>query len=131
MTTSSPAVVQTTTAFNQLSQYFSDLASYLNTGSSYPSASDYIENLDYSELFNISSLNQKGSSNYANGAAIETIHHIIAVQRELGMSGATKFQHYSNGGSDGTEESDYYASLSSQFGYVISGLGAAAVADGS
>ncbi|HXP53285.1 MAG TPA: hypothetical protein VN922_25295 [Bacteroidia bacterium] len=126
MATTSPAVTQTTTAFNKLSQYFSDLSSYLTNGVTYPSASDYIGNLEYSELFNISSLNQKGSSNYANGTAIETIHHIIAVQRELGMANTTKFQHYSNGGSDGTDESDYYASLSSQFGYVISGLGSAA-----
>lgn len=121
--TVSPAVTQATTAYNQLSQYYTALANYLQTGTSYPNASDYLSSLDYSELYTIADLNQKGSSNYASGALIETIHHIIAVQRELGMTQLTKAQHYQNGGTDGTNEAEFYTSLSSQYGFLLSGLG--------
>jgi hypothetical protein len=123
----SPAQTQTTTAFNQMSSYFSDLANYLSGQSStYPTASTYMSNLDYSELFTIAGQTQRGSPNFANGALIETIHHITAVQRELGLGALTKFEHYQDGQNDGNTESEYYTMLSNQYGYMVSGLGTAA-----
>jgi hypothetical protein len=126
----SPAQTQTTTAFNQMSSYYSDLSSYLSGESTtYPTASDYLSSLDYSELFTIAAQTQRGSPNYANGALIETIHHITAVQRELGLGSLTKYEHYLDAQSDGTTESEYYTMLSNQYGYMVSGLGTAAVSD--
>lgn len=123
----SPAQTQTTAAFGQMSSYYSDLASYISGQSStYPSASTYFSDLDYSELFSIAAQTQRGSPNYANGALVETIHHVVAIQRELGLGSLTKYEHYQNGQSDGNTEADYYNMLSSQYGYMVSGLGTAA-----
>lgn len=124
---SSPTLTQTTAAFGKMSSYYSDLSDYIGGQSStYPTASDYFSDLDYSELFSIASQTQRGAPTYANGALIETISHISAIQRELGMGSLSKFEHYLNGQSEGGDESDYYQMLSSQYGYMVSGLGSAA-----
>lgn len=113
---------QTSSAMSGISTYFSGMSSYLSNGGTMPDLGSLLSSLDYSELYNAAFLNQKGGSSYPNGTLIETVHHIVALQREYGMRTKSKADIYSDAQTDMDTESQYFDSLSSQYTYNVAGL---------
>lgn len=116
------AVGQAQTIYNQLAQYFSDLTTYHISGGVCPDFTTYLSSIDYSELHRITEMGQSGSSNYPNGAAIESVHHAMAVAREFALRTKSKADYYSDGQGDATNESNYYATLKTTMVSTLSGL---------
>lgn len=115
------AVGQVQNINNALAQYFSDMTKYLGSGGTCPDIKTYLSGLDYSELHRLSDQAQEGSSNYPNGAAIETIHHINAVFREYGLRTKSKSEYYGDGASDAVTESNFYATVKTVYASMILG----------
>jgi hypothetical protein len=117
------ATGQTQAIYNTLAAYFSDMTKYVSgTGGACPDFNTYIgASTDYSELHRLTSLSQAGSSNYPNGAAIETIHHITGILREFAIRTKSKSDYYSDSASDASSESNYYATLNTVYVSSVAG----------
>lgn len=116
------AVGQAQTIYNQLAQYFSDMTNYHINGGACPDFTTYISAIDYSELHRITDQSQAGSASYPNGAAIESVHHIMSVLREFGLRTTNKASYYANGIGDMSNESNYYATLKTATVSTLSGI---------
>lgn len=116
------AVGQAQTIYGSLAKYFSDMTNYHTSGGVCPNFNDYIGTIDYSELHRVTSMAQSGSSNYPNGAAIESIHHITSVLREYAMRTKRKTDYYGDGQGEATDESNYYSTLKTSTVSTLSGI---------
>jgi hypothetical protein len=116
------AVGQAQNIYNSLAKYFSDMTTYLCSGGACPDFNDYVGTIDFSELHRVTAMAQSGSSNYPNGAAIESIHHITSVLREFALRTKNKAQYYGDGQGEATDESNYYATLKTSTVSTLSGI---------
>ena len=116
------AVGQAQTIYNSLAQYFSDMTNYYLNGGACPDFTTYVSSVDYSELHRLTSVQQSGSANYPNGAAIESIHHISSVLREFGLRTKSKSDYYGDGQAEATSESNYYSTLKTSMVSTLSGI---------
>jgi hypothetical protein len=122
------AVGQTQNIYNALAQYFSDMTNYQLNGGACPDFNTYITSISYTEIHRTTSMAQSGSSNYPNGAAIESIHHIASVLREFAIRTKSKADYYSDSITDMTNESNYYSTLKT---YMVSTLSGSVTPGGS
>jgi hypothetical protein len=108
--------------YKQLGQYFTDMNTYLLNGGSCPDFSTYITTLDYSALGVMTDQLQGSSANYANGATIESAHHIMAVLREYGIRTKNKASYYQDATGESSTESQYYGALGTAMTSTIGGV---------
>lgn len=116
------AVGQAQAIYSSLAQYFSDMTNYHLNGGACPDFTTYVSAVDYSELHRVTSNQQSISANYANGAAIESIHHIVSVVREFVIRTKSKGDYYGDGQSEATSESNYYSTLKTSMVSTLSGV---------
>jgi hypothetical protein len=128
MATTDPnsAIGQSNTGYNTFSQFYSDLEAFLlGNSTTCPEFSDYVSNLDYSELHRVALTSQIGSANYPGGAAVENVHHMAAANREYGIRQKSKADYYADGQTDSGNESDYYSAMMTYYGNMLQGVYAA------
>jgi hypothetical protein len=128
MATTDPnsAIGQSNTGYNTFSQFYSDLEAFLlGNSTTCPEFSDYVNNLDYSELHRVALTSQIGSANYPGGAAVENVHHMAAANREYGIRQKSKADYYADGQTDSGNESDYYSAMMTYYGNMLQGVYAA------
>lgn len=105
------AVGQAETANNQLAAYFSLMNKYIGSGGNLPNFNDYVSTFDFSELHRMSTSRAGDTASYQNGAAIENINQMIAINREYDLRTKGKQAYYSDAESDFMQESNYYSTL--------------------
>ena len=116
------AIGQSQTGYNTFAQFFSDLEAYLlGSSTTCPEFSDYVSNLDYSELHRVALTGQIGSASYPGAAAVENVHHMTAINREYGIRQKSKADYYDDGQTDSGNESDFYATMKSYYVNMLQG----------
>lgn len=115
------ALGQAQTIYGQLNKYFTDMHAYYTNGGVCPTISTYLSSIDFSALGTLTDQSQAGSANYANGAAIETTHHAMAVLREYVIRSKNKAAYYLDGSSECANESTYYDTLGTAMVSTIGG----------
>ena len=116
------AIGQVQTANNAFAQFFSSVNQALSSGGNFPEFSDSLASLVYTELHRMAINGQLKNANYPDAAAIENVHHIIAVQREYGLRYKNKNQYYSDGAADALNESNYYATIKTLYINMLRGV---------
>lgn len=107
------ALGQAETANTKLAEYFNAMNKFLMDSSGTvlpPDFQDFVESLQYTELHRMAATRASDASSYENGAAIENIHHMVAIIREFGLRRKGKLAYYSDGATEALKESNYYAS---------------------
>ena len=94
-----------------MARFFSELAEYLNGSGSCPELADYLPQIDYTELHRFALSGQTGNASYPGAAAVEVVHHLVAVQREFGLRTKGKIQYYDDGQSETGNEAAYYDAM--------------------
>jgi hypothetical protein len=119
------AIGQAETANDKLAQYFSDMNKFVgdNTGSILPpDFQDIINSFDYSELLRMTISRAGDSASFENGAAIENIHHMVAIMREYSLRQKGKIDYYSDAETDFLDESNFYSTLKVFWVNMLSGF---------
>lgn len=116
------ALGQSNSAYTACSGYFSSASTAAQSGGNFPEISDLLSSLDYSELHKVAALGQSASANSSYGAVIDTVHHIVGVQREAALIAKAKSAYYTDAQSESQQESDYYASQKSGMAGMMNGI---------
>jgi hypothetical protein len=99
---------------NKLAEYFSNMRKFVadSTGVELPPDFDeYVNELDYSELYRMTNTRYSDSASFENGAAIEVIHMLAAIVREYTLRTKGKIDYYSDAESEYLTESNYYSTM--------------------
>lgn len=89
--------------------YYKNLSLNLTTSSSaVPMFEDVIGTFDYSEILRHALDGQKASANFMTGAMVDTIHDIMAVQREFSIRSKTRAAYFTDAVSDAELDYNYY-----------------------
>ena len=103
------AVGQAESSNDKLAKFFSDLNKFVKdlTGTVLPPEFDDVATaLDFSELHRMSTSRVADSASFENGAAIENIHLMVAINREFNLRSKTKLDYYSDAENDYLQESN-------------------------
>ena len=109
-------VDQAGTINTNLAQYFDSMQKFSSSSDGSAPLPDFnkdvIEGIDYSELLRMTTTCASDAASYTNGAAIENVNHMVALNREFGLRSKTKLQYYADAQSDYLNESNFYAAMS-------------------
>lgn len=116
---------QAQNANSLLAAYFSAMNKFAAdvTGSTpLPDVTDVTNGLDYSELLRMAMSRTADSASYENGAAIENISHIVAIEREYSMRIKGKVNFYSDAATDFMSDSNFYSTRMVYWVNMLSGI---------
>lgn len=119
------ALGQAESANDSLAGYFSGMNKFASdtTGASIPPDFQSVnDNLDYSELHRMSTTRAADSASFQNGAAIENIHMMAAIQREFNLRSKGKVDYYSDAASDYLDDSNFYATMKTFWVSMLGGV---------
>lgn len=89
--------------------YYSSLSLNLTLSSNaLPMFEDVVGAFDYSEILRHALDNQRSSANFISGALVDTVHDIMAVQREFTIRTKGRSAYFSDAISDTTLDANYY-----------------------
>lgn len=92
-----------------MKNYYSALSLNLtSTTNTLPMFSDVIGSFDYSEILRHALDSQKVSANFISGALVDTVHDMMAVQREFTIRTKGRAAYFSDAVSDTLIDSNYY-----------------------
>lgn len=110
------AVGQAQTTYNNLSIYFDALNDFVSddTGATLPPDCDatLVSLFNYDQLLTMTQARTSDVASYQNGAAIESVHTMVGIEREFGLRQKTKLDYYSDAQDDYSNESDYWDAMS-------------------
>lgn len=115
------AVEQCRDGFKALQTFFEELSQYYSDGVSLPNQEDLLDELKFEEILDFTTGNSFGAADFSIGAGVETIHHFVAVERELSMADVGKTGIYISAISESDREAEYYAQNSAFFSGVMRG----------
>jgi hypothetical protein len=118
------ALGQAETANDKLAEYFSNMGKFASdaTGSAVPpDFQETLDEFDYSELHRMSTTRASDSASFQNGAAIENIHMMAAIEREFNLRGKGKVDYYSDAAGDYVNESNFYSTMKSFWVSMLGG----------
>lgn len=107
--------------FGALADYFLNVASSARDGSEYPTLSDALSGIDYTELHRMARNRVTAGSSMATGAAIEATAMAAAVLREYGIRVKNKAAYYGDHASESLVESDMYTAMQLNFASYLRG----------
>jgi hypothetical protein len=97
---------------DKLQGYFSALSLNLtSTANALPSFEDYVSLLDYDEIYTQAVDGAERAANYATGALSDTVHQVIAINREFDIRSKTKSQYFSDGIVDSATDAANYQDM--------------------
>lgn len=114
------AVTQAQDGFDTLSSYFDDLSQYYTDGTGQPDQLDLLA-LNFDEILSFVTENSARSADFSIGAGIESIHHFLAVDREIGMGTLGKTSIYLSAVSEFDEEGGFHDQNAAFFSGVLKG----------
>ena len=97
------------TSLTAISQFNSDVSTYLSTGGTPPELSSISSVLDYSESLTYSSKQANESGDFGTGATQESMSFIAAAGREIDMASRGKVLLFLAAASEYEEEATFYS----------------------
>lgn len=97
-----------------LAEYFSKLRKFVadSTGAQLPpDFEEYLDRLNFDELYRMTNTRFSDSASFENGAAIEVIHTMASIIREYSMRDKGKIAYYSDAEGDYLNESNFYSTM--------------------
>lgn len=119
------AIGQSETANNALAGYFAALSTAMedDTGAQpIPSTDDLVAEFDYSELLRMATTRASDSASYENGAAVENIHMMAAIDREYSLRTKSKLDYYTDAAAEFLDESNFYATMKVYWVNMLNGI---------
>lgn len=91
-----------------MAAYYNALSADLTSPGATPSFEDSVALLLYDEIYTEALLGSNRAASYSTGALTDTVHQVIAINREFDMRSQTKASYISAGVSDsGTDAANY------------------------
>jgi len=104
------AIGQADNIGGKLAEYYSKMSKYISGIESVPPViADYISTMEYTELHRQVSVTGFDTPSFSAGAMLDVISCAVGIQRELGLALKLKSDYYSDGVSEYSLESDFYA----------------------
>jgi hypothetical protein len=95
-----------------LANYFDALSVNLATpASSMPSFEDYVSLLDYSDIYVEALSGIDRAASYSTGALTDTVHQVIAINREFDMRAKTPAQYFADASVDAATDAQNYQDM--------------------
>jgi hypothetical protein len=120
-------ITETQEAFNALSTFFSNVATYLLTGGVPPEPENLTGSLEFPELLTFSTSQAERASGFEVGSSQESIATCWSVTREFGMASQRKGSIYNSMSGEATDEATFY----DQFGSFLNGVMSGSPSNGS
>lgn len=108
---SSGAALQSFTV--AMTTYFEAIAAYIDdpVTNLLPSFETTVNGFDYSVILAEALQGQNDNCSWRTGALVETVHLIVAIQREFTIRQKSKFEYYTDSQADSTLDASYYNAL--------------------
>ncbi len=88
--------------------YYKALSAHFSDSTNLPMFEDIVSTFDYSEIIKRAWENQKMSANFLTGSLVDTVHDIMAVQREFAIRVKTRASYFLDAPSDYISDADSY-----------------------
>jgi len=121
-----PTLTQAQTNNNLLSTYFDAMNNFVSdpTGATLPPncSTTLISLLAYSQLLGMSQARASDASSFQNGAAIENVNNVVAIQREFALRSKIKSNFYADASQDYQNDSNYWNAMSAFYNSILMGV---------